>query len=136
MKFHNFDGHDIDDNGLMQLLKSNGVNYVLLKVAVNPADENGNTYGGGNPMLANALKTAQAAQANGLNVNIQFLYSDFHTSKIVQKLPKSCPITKGETKLAAKVADYTAQSLATLKAVGVLPVWCIACLACAGFAGS
>lgn len=121
VKFHDFDGHEIDDNGLMQLLKSNGVNYVLLKVAVNPADENGNTYGGGNPTLANALKTAQAAQANGLNVNIQFLYSDFHTSKTVQKLPKGWPTAKDETKLAAKVSDYTAQSLATLKAGGVVP---------------
>ncbi|WP_204314837.1 glycosyl hydrolase 53 family protein [Bifidobacterium aerophilum] len=121
VKFHDFDGNEIDDNGLMQLLKDSGVNYVLLKVAVNPADANGNTYGGGNPTLDNALKTAKAAQANGLKVNIQFLYSDFYTSKTVQKLPKGWPTAKDETKLVAKVSDYTAQALSTLKAGGVVP---------------
>ncbi|OXM99718.1 glycosyl hydrolase 53 family protein [Bifidobacterium vansinderenii] len=119
VKFHDFNGNEIDDAGLMQLLKSSGVNYVLLKVAVNPADAKGNTYGGGNPTLDNALKTAKVAQANGLKVNIQFLYSDFYTSKTVQKLPKGWPTSKDDLK--TKVADYTKQSLATLKSGGVTP---------------
>lgn len=117
--FKDFNGSEIDDAGMMQLLKSSGVNYVLLKVAVNPADNDGNTYGGGNPTLDNALKTAKVAQANGLKVNIQFLYSDFYTSKTVQKLPKGWPTKQAD--LETKVADYTKRSLATLKAGGVTP---------------
>lgn len=59
--FKDFDGNNLDDNGMMQLLKTSGINYVLLKVAVNPTDGNGNTYGGGNPTLDNAIATAKAA---------------------------------------------------------------------------
>ena len=117
--FKDFDGNNLDDNGMMQLLKASGINYVLLKVAVNPTDGNGNTYGGGNPTLDNAIATAKAAQANGLNVNIQFLYSDFYTSKTVQKLPKGWPTNLA--KLTSQVSDYTADSLSKLKAAGVTP---------------
>lgn len=117
--FKDFDGNNLDDNGMMQLLKASGINYVLLKVAVNPTDGNGNTYGGGNPTLDNAIATAKAAQANGLNVNIQFLYSDFYTSKTVQKLPKGWPTNL--SKLTGRVSDYTADSLSKLKAAGVTP---------------
>lgn len=117
--FKDFDGNNLDDNGMMQLLKASGINYVLLKVAVNPTDGNGNTYGGGNPTLDNAIAAAKAAQANGLNVNIQFLYSDFYTSKTVQKLPKGWPANP--SKLTGRVSDYTADSLSKLKAAGVTP---------------
>lgn len=117
--FKDFDGNNLDDNGMMQLLKASGINYVLLKVAVNPTDGNGDTYGGGNPTLDNAIATARAAQANGLNVNIQFLYSDFCTSKTVQKLPKGWPTNL--SKLTGRVSDYTADSLSKLKAAGVTP---------------
>lgn len=117
--FKDFDGNNLDDNGMMQLLKASGINYVLLKVAVNPTDGNGNTYGGGNPTLDNAIAAAKAAQANGLNVNIQFLYSDFYTSKTVQKLPKGWPANP--SKLTGRVSDYTADSLSKLKAAGITP---------------
>lgn len=117
--FKDFDGNNLDDNGMMQLLKASGINYVLLKVAVNPTDGNGNTYGGGNPTLDNAIAAAKAAQANGLNVNIQFLYSDFYASKTVQKLPKGWPANP--SKLTGRVSDYTADSLSKLKAAGVTP---------------
>lgn len=117
--FKDFDGNNLDDNGMMQLLKASGINYVLLKVAVNPTDGNGNTYGGGNPTLDNAIAAAKAARANGLNVNIQFLYSDFYTSKTVQKLPKGWPANP--SKLTGRVSDYTADSLSKLKAAGVTP---------------
>ena len=117
--FRDFDGNTVDDDAFMTLLKDSGVNYVLLKVAVNPADGEGHTYGGGDPTLQNALKTAAAAQRNGLKVNIQFLYSDFHTSKTVQKLPKGWP--SGVDELTKKVGEYTASALATLKDGGVVP---------------
>ena len=117
--FKDFDGNEVDDAGFMAMLKSAGVNYVTLKVAVDPADANGNTYGGGNPTLDNAIKTAKLAKDAGLKVNIQFLYSDFYTSADVQKAPKGWP-----TELSAlkdKVKSYTSESLIRLANAGAMP---------------
>jgi len=120
--FKDFDGKVLDDAGLMRLFKENGVNYVLLKVAVNPADADGNSYGGGNPTLANAIATAKAAQQAGLKVNIQFLFSDFYTSKTVQKLPKGWESdAKDINSLAKRVTDYTSSSVTAIKDAGVTP---------------
>jgi arabinogalactan endo-1,4-beta-galactosidase len=40
-------------------IKNSGVNYVNFKVAVIPANDSGKSYGGGNPTLGNAVKTAR-----------------------------------------------------------------------------
>ncbi len=122
VKFKDFNGKVLDDSGLMSLFKNSGVNYVLLKVAVNPADADGNSYGGGNPTLKNAILTAKAAQQAGLNVNIQFLFSDFYTSKTVQKLPKGWESdVKNVNALAKRVSEYTNSSISTMKSAGVTP---------------
>jgi arabinogalactan endo-1,4-beta-galactosidase len=89
VKYKDFNGQTLDENGFMNLLKDSGVNYINLKVAVNPSNDSGALYGGGNPTLDNAIKTAQVAKSAGLKVNINFLFSDFYTSKDNQKLPKN-----------------------------------------------
>ena len=119
VSYRNFSGDVVDDAGFMQLLKTSGVNYVLLRVAVDPADSEGNTYGGGDPTLENAAATAALAQANGIAVNIQFMFSDFNTSKTSQLLPKGWPADAGA--LEEKVSAYVKESLNYLSAQGVAP---------------
>lgn len=46
VKYKDFSGKTLDQKGLMSFLKEQGVNYVSLKVAVDP-ENNGKTYGGG-----------------------------------------------------------------------------------------
>ncbi|MFT9471075.1 glycosyl hydrolase 53 family protein, partial [Leuconostoc pseudomesenteroides] len=104
VKFYDFNGGLLDGNGLMELLKNNGVNYVNLKVAVNPFDANGNTYGQGQPTLQNAIKTAVLAQNAGLKVNFTLLFSDAYTSDDVQKAPKNWP--SDNEKLNSQATSY------------------------------
>ncbi|KRM35449.1 glycosyl hydrolase 53 family protein [Lentilactobacillus parafarraginis] len=104
VKFYDFNGGLLDGNGLMELLKNNGVNYVNLKVAVNPFDANGNTYGQGQPTLQNAIKTAVLARNAGLKVNFTLLFSDAYTSDDVQKAPKNWP--SDNEKLHSQVTAY------------------------------
>lgn len=105
VKFYDFNHVLLDGTGLMQLLKNNGINYVNLKVAVNPFDEDGKTYGQGQPTLENAVKTAQLAQKVGLKVNFTLLFSDAYTSDDVQKSPKNWP--SDVNSLTNKVKEYT-----------------------------
>lgn len=108
--YKNYQGKTLSPNELMAFLKENGINYINLKVAVDPYDSKGNTYGGGQPTLENAIKTAKLAKAAGLHVNINLLFSDFYTSKDNQKLPK------GWTKdnLEQKATDYTKATMELL----------------------
>ena len=119
VKFYDFNGGLLDGNGLMQLLKNNGVNYVNLKVAVNPFDANGNTYGQGQPTLQNAIKTAVLAQNAGLKVNFTLLFSDAYTSDDVQKAPKNWP--SDDEKLHSQVTAYIDDVISQLNNNKVLP---------------
>ncbi|CAK1226475.1 glycosyl hydrolase 53 family protein [Fructobacillus tropaeoli] len=117
--YYDFNGQKVDDTQLMNLLKANGVNYISLKVAVDPFDAQGHPYGEGVPSLQNAMKTAAIAKAAGLKVNITFLYSDAQTYDTTQKAPKNWPTDTDA--LNKKVQDYTTDSLSQLKAAGVTP---------------
>ena len=119
VKFYDFNGGLLDGNGLMQLLKNNGVNYVNLKVAVNPFDANGSTYGQGQPTLQNAIKTAVLAQNAGLKVNFTLLFSDAYTSDDVQKAPKNWP--SDDEKLHSQVTAYIDDVISQLNNNKVLP---------------
>lgn len=115
--YKNFDGTTLNPTEFMQFLKSTGINYVNLKVAVNPNTTTGATYGGGNPTLENAIATAKLAHVAGLKVNINFLMSDFYTTASNQKLPKGWD----SANLAAQSTGYIKASMAKLIASGVSP---------------
>lgn len=117
VKYKDFNSNTLNDNDLMNLLVDSGVNYINLKVAVNPANDVGVLYGGGNPTLTNAIKTAKAAKAAGLKVNINFLFSDFYTSKDNQKLPKNW----SSDNLKQTAVKYINDSLNELKAKNITP---------------
>lgn len=110
VQYKNYNGKTLSNDELMSFLKENGVNYVNLKVAVNPYNDKGESYGGGNPTLENAIKTAKIAKQAGLKVNINLLFSDFYTSKDNQKLPKGWTNDNVEE----KATDYITETMDTL----------------------
>lgn len=63
----------------LAILKENGVNYVRLRLWVNPKDSAGQPYGGGDNDLATTLALAKRAKALGMHVLLDFHYSDFWT---------------------------------------------------------
>lgn len=52
------------ESDALTILKNNGANYVRLKLWVDPYDENGNPYGGGNNDYATTLALARRAKTS------------------------------------------------------------------------
>ena len=71
------------------ILKENGVNYVRLRLWVDPQSASGEGYGGGNNDLATTLTLAKRAKAQGMKLLLDFHYSDFWTDPGKQFKPKA-----------------------------------------------
>lgn len=118
VKFYDFEGNELDDQGFFQLLSDCGVNYVRIRVWNDPYDASGNGYGGGNNDLEKALRIGQWATHAGMKVLIDFHYSDFWADPAKQQVPKAwegMPLSEKET----AVEEYTASSLRALLNAGV-----------------
>ena len=111
-------GTVLDDAGFFRLLKESGVNYVRIRVWVDPTDGNGHTYGGGCNDLAIAKDLGKLATDAGLRVLIDFHYSDFWTNPGKQTAPKAWQGMELEEK-AATLKTYTQNSLTELLNAGV-----------------
>lgn len=85
-KFYNQSGQQQD---AIAILKANGVNYVRLRLWVDPKDAEGNTYGGGSNNLENTIKLAKRVKAQGMKLLLDFHYSDFWTDPGKQFKPKA-----------------------------------------------
>lgn len=118
VKFYDFDGNELDDQGFFDLLAASGMNYVRIRVWNDPYDENGNGYGGGNNDLETAVKIGQWATNAGMKVLIDFHYSDFWADPAKQRAPKAWENYSIDEKVNA-VNTFTAESLDTLFAAGV-----------------
>ena len=116
--YRNFDGSILDDAGFFRLLKDSGVNWVRIRVWNRPYDSSGNGYGGGNSDLEKAKTIGKLATDAGLKVLIDFHYSDFWADPAMQAAPKAWSGLNVDQK-AAKVAEYTLNSLNTLRNAGV-----------------
>lgn len=104
----------------MAILKANGVNYVRLRLWVDPKDSDGQSYGGGSNDLATTLALAKRAKAQGLKVLLDFHYSDFWTDPGKQFKPKAWQKMNYD-QLKVAIHDYTRDTIATFKKEGVLP---------------
>ncbi|MGB3253996.1 glycoside hydrolase family 53 protein [Buttiauxella gaviniae] len=102
------------------ILKHNGVNYVRLRLWVDPKDSNGQTYGGGSNDLATTIELAKRAKAQGMKVLLDFHYSDFWTDPGKQFKPKAWQ-NMNYDQLKTVIHDYTRETIATFKKEGVLP---------------
>lgn len=113
--YYNEDGEEQD---LFRTLKENGVNAVRIRVWNDPWDAQGHSYGGGHNDLATAIAIGQRATSYGMEVLIDFHYSDFWADPAKQMAPKAWAEMSTDEKADALYA-YTKESLNTLLDAGV-----------------
>nr|WP_288753831.1 glycosyl hydrolase 53 family protein [uncultured Anaerostipes sp.] len=105
----------IEVANVFEYVRSQGINTISVKVAVNPAkDKDGNeSY----LSLENAKKTLKEAKKAGLKTNVTLLYSDDITYAGVQKLPDGWDTDSAEE----KALEYTKNVIKELKAADAVP---------------
>jgi arabinogalactan endo-1,4-beta-galactosidase len=112
-KVYNYLGEEREATALM---KEMGMDAVRLRVWVDPS-EHGN-YCNADDVLAKALR----AKALGMDVMIDFHYSDWWADPAKQNIPKAWEKHKYK-QLCADVAEHTKSVLTLLKDNGVTPKW-------------
>ena len=105
----------IEVANVFEYVRSQGINTISVKVAVNPAkDKDGNeSY----LSLENAKETLKEAKKAGLKTNVTLLYSDDITYAGVQKLPDGWDTDSAEK----KALEYTKNVIKELKAADAVP---------------
>ena len=105
----------IEVSNVFEYVRSQGINTISVKVAVNPAkDKEGNESC---LSLENAKKTLKEAKKAGLKTNVTLLYSDDITYAGVQKLPDGWDTDSAEK----KALEYTKNVIKELKAADAVP---------------
>lgn len=118
VKFYDFEGNELDDQGFFDLLKECGVDYVRIRVWNDPYDTQGRTYGGGNNDVGTAIQIGQWATRAGMRVMVDFHYSDFWADPNKQMVPKAWEDYTADQKAQA-VGEFTLESLNELLDAGV-----------------
>lgn len=104
----------------LDILSSNGMDYVRLRLWVDPYDKHGNPYGGGTNDLDTTLSLAKRAKSYGMNVLLDLHFSDFWADPGKQTKPKSWENLNYE-ELKSQIYDYSKDVISTFKNEGVLP---------------
>ena len=122
--FRDADGNPLGDSveaqgrAFMARLADAGVNWVRLRVWNDPFTAEGQGYGGGNNGLKAARRMGRWATEAGMQVFIDFHYSDFWADPGKQQAPKAWKDMTVDEKAAA-VSTFTTESLHTLLDAGV-----------------
>ena len=116
--YKNYMSQSVDN--IFDYVKSQGINTISLKVAVNPTGENACLS------LENAIKTLKAVKASNTNLktNLVLLYSDEITYAGTQNLPADWEKAEKEEQSVTRVESaktYTRETIAKLKQANVLP---------------
>lgn len=112
------------DNGTrkdaLEILKSYDVNAVRLRLWNDPYTENGKSYGAGTNDLPTTIALTKRALEKGMEVLLDFHYSDFWADPGKQRLPKAWHgMDFGQLEKA--VYEYTKETLATMKKQDAFP---------------
>lgn len=118
VKYYDFEGNELDNQGFFDLLQASGINYVRVRVWNNPYDTSGKGYGGGNNDLTTAVQIGQWATNAGMKVLVDFHCSDFWADPDKQQAPKVWS-TLGVDDKANALEAYMTESLNTLLDAGV-----------------
>lgn len=94
----------------LRVFRLNGVNYLRLRLWVDPFDENGKPYLGGTNDLKSFLTIAKLGVEKGYRIILDFHYSDFWVDPGKQTMPKAWQ-GLGYEALKDKVAEYTLETL-------------------------
>lgn len=109
--YYDYDGTEAD---VFSVLAKSGVNYIRVRVWVDPFDAQGNGYGGGNCTIDTAVEIGKRATKYGMKLLVDFHYSDFWADPGKQMTPKAFQGMEIDTKAEA-VYQYTLDSLKKLK---------------------
>lgn len=114
-----------EEQDLFQTLAQNGVNYIRVRVWNDPFDENGNGYGGGNNDTAAAAEIGARAAKYGMQLCVDYHYSDFWADPNKQQCPKAWEGMAIEEKSEA-LYQFTKESLSEIidagAAVGMVQI--------------
>ena len=113
-KFYNASGQETDG---FQLMKELGMKAIRLRVWVNPEKDYGDYCN-----QADVVAKAKRAKEAGMEVMIDFHYSDFFADPSRQTKPSAWE-GKSQTELKTAVADHTTAVLKAIKEAGVTPKW-------------
>lgn len=105
---------------LPEILKSYGVNYIRLRLWLNPYTEDGKPYGAGVNDLEVTMRMAKQMKEAGLKYLLDFHYSDFWTDPGKQIKPKAWKDYHAE-ELETALYEYTRDTLLAMKENGCLP---------------
>lgn len=105
---------------LLEILKDNGVNLIRLRIWNDPYDENGDPYGGGENTFTLVQNMAKRIREKGMQLLLDFHYSDFWTDPKKQIKPKAWKDFTG-VELGMAVYQYTERVLKDLKNMDLMP---------------
>ncbi len=77
------------ERDLFELLKENGVDWIRVRVWVNPFDAEGHGFGGGNNDAGTAVQIGKRAAAAGQRLLVDFHASDFWADPSKQMVPRA-----------------------------------------------
>ncbi|MFT9452107.1 glycosyl hydrolase 53 family protein, partial [Liquorilactobacillus ghanensis] len=115
VQFYDFNGKPAD---LIQVLHEAGVNYLRLRLWVDPYNATNQTYGGGASDEYSELQMAKEAAKYGMKVLLDFQYSDFWTDPATQIIPKAWK-NENSTELEESMYLYTRKIMQDFKNTGV-----------------
>jgi beta-galactosidase len=104
----------------IEILKNHGMNYIRLRIFVNPENEEGYSPNRGFCGLDSTLMMAKRVKASGMNLLLDFHYSDTWADPQKQFKPKAWEELDFPG-LTSALRDYTKSVLLKLKEQGTLP---------------
>lgn len=116
MKFYE-SGNPVD---AVELLRDHGFNYIRLRIFVNPENEKGYSPGIGFCDLSHTLKMAERVHAAGMDLLLNFHYSDYWADPQQQNKPLAWTDLETET-LKDSLKQYTIRVLRALENQGTSP---------------
>ncbi|MCM1143419.1 MAG: glycosyl hydrolase 53 family protein [Blautia sp.] len=114
-----FYDHGVEKD-VLDILKSYGANAVRLRLWNDPYSEDGKPYGAGGNDLPTTIELTKRALAKGMEVLLDFHYSDCWADPGKQRVPKAWRGMNLE-QLEKAVYDYTKETLETLKEENAFP---------------
>ena len=114
-KFYDKDGSQQD---VFKILNDGGANYARFRIWNNPYDDNGKPYGGGTNDLKTDIELAKRAQAAGMQILVDFHYSDSWVDPGKYWAPRAWKGMEFEQKSEA-LAEFTRTSLEAFKNAGI-----------------
>ncbi|MCG3765825.1 galactosidase [Vibrio cincinnatiensis] len=102
------------------IMQAHGINYLRMRIWVDPQSASGVEYGGGNSTLERAIAMGKRAHEHGMKYLLDIHYSDFWTDPGKQVKPKGWETLSFE-ELVAQVGHYTEEVMQAHRDAGVMP---------------